>query len=201
MCRVTCYDEAMQSRALIGTVLVCMLGACSVLFAPGEEASPAVDASDLRRDSGAGSDARRDDAGFTTCTSMRDGGICVIDCTTPDCDGDIRCPNGIRCEVNCIGDQACENVAIDCLESAECEINCSGTDACDLGGITCNGNTCAITCSGDAACEEGPVFCNAAECSIRCDGPNTCAASVCCYGFDCGDACSAAAGGSCTCPQ
>lgn len=132
------------------------------------------------------------------CSHCESDGTCVIDCGDGECSHDVVCPGGRPCEVNCIGDQACETGIVDCTEATSCAITCIGQDACDSG-VACAGETCTVLCDGGAACEDELVTCEADQCEITCSGSSACAAGVCCSGETC-SSCSAAHGGNCDCP-
>ncbi len=145
------------------------------------------------------------DGGPAVCDGITPNGACYISCTTSTCGGGpIVCPIDIPCIVNCTGEFACEDTAIDCSLASSCDILCKGTDACDTGGITCGGTDCRVLCQGSAACEEGVIECNANSCDIGCVGVDACAAGVCCQGVGCGDgshSCTTVGNDNCNCPD
>jgi hypothetical protein len=166
---------------------------------------PTGDASTV--DAAATIDARAIDAAATidatacppACTSCRNDGTCVIDCGPAQCMSGVTCPAGRPCEVNCVGNGACETGVVNCLLATSCDITCQGTDACDAG-VNCAGTTCDVTCVGIGACEDGGVDCTAVACEIFCNGTDACDSHVCCTGADCdSNQCQSTNGGCCDC--
>jgi hypothetical protein len=103
------------------------------------------------------------------------GGRCSPDCTN-GCAGDV-------CEIECIGDAACETQTLSCAPEMPCVITCDGPDACDEAIIACS-----LQCTGDPeACLELEMTCGAGECTATCDPESTpptvtCGSSCACAG-------------------
>ena len=106
------------------------------------------------------------------CTACNESAMtCQIDCTAADdCAGDITCPTGWTCTVNCVGDGACNN--IECQSGAKCTIACTGDKAC--GDIRCSSACqCDLDCVGTACDSRScPVIGNGGN-QVRCTSDGT----------------------------
>jgi hypothetical protein len=108
-------------------------------------------------------------------------GRCTFTCTDNAPCGNINeCPNGLPCTINCIGQNACANVACE-----DCEVRCDGFHGCN-GNVSCT--DCNVRCCGAASACQGNVTCTG-ECGVVCgaDG-GACNSNVKCSGGECGDA-------------
>jgi hypothetical protein len=97
------------------------------------------------------------------------GGQCSPDCTN-GCAGDV-------CEIECIGDAACETQTLSCAPEMPCVITCDGPDACDEAIIECPPDfACDLTCQGGVdACGTVQYDCGDGSCSLQCIGdPEAC---------------------------
>ncbi len=106
------------------------------------------------------------------CTACDEAAkTCQVDCTsTDDCLGQITCPTGWDCTINCVGDGACND--IECQTGAKCTIACTGDNACS--DIRCSSACqCDLDCVG-TACEAMacPVIGNGAN-QVRCTADGT----------------------------
>lgn len=109
-----------------------------------------------------------------TCDLVQE--TCTINCNTANECGNVTCPAGFVCTINCDAN-ACEN--IDCTGARGCDIDCDGNSAC--GAIECGTGRCDVTCAangGNVAC--GAVNCaQSCDCDVDCDGGTDCASATC----------------------
>ena len=61
--------------------------------------------------------------------------------------GNLTCPTGWNCDINCGTTGACGTIS--CTNAASCNIDCTADMACL--GITCNTKDCTVTCTGQQA--------------------------------------------------
>lgn len=134
---------------------------------------------------GATSDAPIDD----TCREPAcdaAGGTCFADgfchIITNEKGAQPRCPDGMRCDVECVGDDACE-MGVKCGRATSCRVRCDsgmgGDNVCTKGSVDCGeATTCTVECDGANACKDKAIECRASTCDVTCDGDNACAAGV-----------------------
>jgi hypothetical protein len=114
------------------------------------------------------------DVGPFTC----DDSGCTLVCGDGECGGDVHCPAGRPCTVECNGDDSCAG-GIDCDDASACRILCSGDGACD-DEVDCGPGRCTVECSGDDACSGGVDCDDACACDLTCDGPGSCSGATEC---------------------
>lgn len=118
------------------------------------------------------------------CPSECDGcteGVCHI---APD-HGDVTCPPGMPCEVDCSAPGSCTD-EVDCGAATYCAVDCVADGSCHE--VTCSQGTCIISCSGQASC--ATVQCSGdAHCTIDCSGPDSCGGTPTCTGGACSVSC------------
>lgn len=105
------------------------------------------------------------------CTSCDVGHhTCTIDCTQTSCGGNIVCPTGYACTIECNASGACRKT-IDCQQGTSCDITCSTYGSCR--DVQCGDGKCNVTCSGPNSCNN--VSCNnSCACDVTCNGPGSC---------------------------
>jgi len=136
----------------------------------------------------------------TTCTitgtgsgnlACPPGWNCVINCGATGACGTINCTAAQSCDVHCTAGSAC--LGITC-QTRDCNVECVGPRAC--GNISCTSGNCNADCSGgggSAAC--GSISCTSGDCNATCAGSNACGGISCTTGR-CRTDCS---GGSAAC--
>jgi hypothetical protein len=170
--------------ALAGVILgigsSTLTGGCGLEVTGSAAGSDASLTEDGRVDGNAGNvDAA---ATGTDASTTVDTGI-VEDAAGPDGGGDAsdavcpavcaRCPTSAKCEIDCIGTDACKDQTITCPPGRDCRINCQGSSSCG-GNAALNcpaGQKCVIECAGNDACK-GNLIGSAAASSLclRCAG-------------------------------
>jgi len=107
------------------------------------------------------------------CTSCDLGTMtCTVDCSANPsaCDGQVVCPAGFNCDVQCNTDNSCRN-GVSC--SLDCTITCDGNSSCR--GLACGVGRCKVDCNGFDSCRNvqcGPACACDTTCSnvARCEG-------------------------------
>ena len=103
------------------------------------------------------------------CTRC-DAGVCYIDAPSV---GDVVCPAGMPCVVNCTDSTACGTV--DCSTATMCTINCDADGACSFGVKQCAPSGCTINCNFQNTCQNTTFDCNYGHvCSLYCFGADSC---------------------------
>lgn len=114
------------------------------------------------------------DVGPFTC----DDSGCALVCGAGECQGDLHCPAGRPCTVECSGADSCGGM-VDCDDASACRIVCSGAGSCDQQ-VDCGDGRCVIECSGAGACAGGVDCDEACACDLTCDGTDACAGVTAC---------------------
>jgi hypothetical protein len=118
--------------------------------------------------------------------------VCVRACPGGDCGNLIRCPAGLRCEVECIDPGSCSG-GIDCGDAYSCAVRCLGTDSC-ANEVTCGDGPCIVECSGSGSCDNGATCRDACACDVLCTGAGSCSDPAVCPTASCNDGPGCAAG-------
>lgn len=100
-----------------------------------------------------------------TCAS---DGFCEIQGDTSG--GEEKCPRGKKCRFMC-GASECKD-GVNCRDAAACDVNCIGEDACQ-NGVDCGMTPCEVVCNGKSACQKG-VKAMGGNCTASCCGENAC---------------------------
>ena len=103
---------------------------------------------------------------------------CMLVCGPGECEGDLHCPPGRPCTVECSGDGSCAGV-VDCDDASSCTIVCSGVGSCD-DEVDCGAGRCDVDCSGDGSCSGGVDCDEACACDLRCEGTDSCSGNSDC---------------------
>jgi hypothetical protein len=118
-------------------------------------------------------------AGCTTCNPGQH--TCTIDCSMTNCNGQVACPAGYKCDILCDTDNSCRN-GVDCQAAASCNITCSGNGSCR--NLQCGAGPCDVNCAGAGACRN--VACNdSCACDVTCAGNQSCGDSIQCPQLGC----------------
>jgi hypothetical protein len=124
--------------------------------------------------------------GCTTCNvAMK---TCDINCQTSDCNGQVACPMGYHCTIECDTHNACDS-GVNCRNAASCTIACSGQSSCR--GIECGSGPCDVVCTGADSCQN--ITCgNSCACDVVCTDMTSCASGITCTSIACrnGSGCS-----------
>ena len=102
------------------------------------------------------------------------GTECEIECVGDNAcqDMTINCPPGFKCKVVCDGVAACDAATIECPELYACDINCKQTDGCKAAEINCSSGLCDLDCqSGTAVCDDVIFNCGTNDSNGQCDNP------------------------------
>jgi len=98
-------------------------------------------------------------------------GTCVI---TPTVQGDVTCPPGIPCQIDCSTANTCDGPAtLDCSQATSCAINCSASNTCNGTTIDCDHADCTVTCTFDNICSGLHVSDSGSTCAFNCCGGGT----------------------------
>ena len=100
--------------------------------------------------------------------------------------GNVTCPIGWSCEIQCASPGAC--TMISCDSASSCSITCAIDQAC--GPITCGAGACDVTCvanAGGPAC--GALTCGTGKCSETCTGSGACGDLSCASSCNCNATC------------
>jgi hypothetical protein len=126
-----------------------------------------------------GGDANACPAGCTSCNTSQH--TCQIDCRTSNCNGQVACPAGYKCDIMCDTDNSCRN-GVDCQAALSCNITCSGTSACR--NVQCGLGPCDVNCSGPGSCRT--IACNSScACDVTCTGSQSCGDTITCTSLAC----------------
>jgi hypothetical protein len=126
-----------------------------------------------------GGDASSCPAGCSSCNTAQH--TCTIDCRSSNCNGQVACPAGYRCDIMCDTDNSCRN-GVDCQAALSCNVTCSGTSSCR--NVQCGLGPCDINCSGPSSCRG--IACNSScACDVTCTGNQSCAALIQCTSLAC----------------
>lgn len=116
------------------------------------------------------------------------GGTCKIECGEDECSGNVECPDGVPCSVECTGTGSCANEVV-CGGATECTVLCSGQSSCG-GEVSCGPGRCDVTCSGAGSCNNSVDCGDACACDVDCQ-PGACNGDPTCkMSCDIGDDCS-----------
>lgn len=130
------------------------------------------------------------------CTSCDMGSMtCTVDCsiTATGCSGQVVCPPGFNCDIQCNVDNACRN-GVNCTAGLACSVECSGGSSCR--GVVCGIGACKVGCSGFDSCRN--VNCGqACACDVECSQLARCEAITCKLGTN-GGVCRPTFGNGCT---
>jgi hypothetical protein len=97
-------------------------------------------------------------------------GTCVIDVTTT---GDIMCPAGLPCLVNCNATGACDG-NVDCSAATTCTINCAVAATCNTARFDCHDVGCTVYCRAVNTCNISTIDVTHSQCDLDCCAANTC---------------------------
>lgn len=126
-----------------------------------------------------GSDAASCPAGCSACNVAQH--TCTIDCRMSNCNGQVACPAGYKCNIMCDTDNSCRN-GVDCQAALSCNLTCSGTGSCR--NIQCGMGPCDVSCSGAGSCRN--VACdNSCACDVTCTGNQSCGDTIQCTSLGC----------------
>jgi hypothetical protein len=161
------------------------------------------------RDKGTGGGGATDDDSTTECVDREstprkdcpgvctacDDGVCSIVCDdSMPCFGEIKCPAGLDCRVDCAGAAPCTFAEIICPADFDCVVACDGMEACEGAVITCSEHgRCDLECgSGEQVCRNTLVLCGDNACTATCSPHPPAAAEEGATDepkFACGDSC------------
>ena len=110
-----------------------------------------------------------------SCTSDE---VCVLSCPAGACGTIVRCPAGLRCEVDCLDPGSCAN-GVECGDAYSCAVACRGANSC-ANEIRCGAGPCIVTCSGDNSCSNGSTCTSSCACDVRCTGAGSCGDAAMC---------------------
>lgn len=118
-------------------------------------------------------------AGCSTCNVGQK--TCTIDCRSSNCNGQVACPAGYKCDIQCDTDNSCRN-GVDCTAALSCNITCSGGNTCR--NVECGLGPCDVACSGVSSCRG--VACNSScACDVTCTGNQSCSDTIACTSLAC----------------
>lgn len=133
-----------------------------------------------------------------------DGSCTGLDAECSSCDGS-------TCNITCPGHAKCNLSAIQCPEGVRCQVNCLGT-GCQGKVIFCpsTNDNCVLICNDAGSCTDANLRCfNEAPCVMHCVDPGSCdgSAELTCLNKSCSANCSNGtagplidcANGSCSC--
>ncbi|MEZ4439639.1 MAG: hypothetical protein R3B72_11155 [Polyangiaceae bacterium] len=111
-----------------------------------------------------------------SCPGICNGGCaddtCLINCETANACGDVTCPDGFNCQVDCMVSNACRMGTITCPPgNLSCEVTCTAADnACRALTIQCaSTGSCAVSCGDNVACNDVTLGCGTGACTATCD--------------------------------
>lgn len=117
--------------------------------------------------------------GCSSCNPQQH--MCTIDCRTSNCNGQVTCPSGYACDIQCDTDNSCRN-GVDCQGALSCNITCSGVSSCR--NVQCGLGPCDVNCSGGSSCRG--VACNSScACDVTCTGSQSCGDTIQCTSLAC----------------
>jgi len=119
-------------------------------------------------------DAKVDGNGCPSMCTSCDGGICHIDTMM----GDVKCPDGMPCEITCSASTACRNT-IDCSAATSCTINCLASSSCTMGLFDCTQVPCTLYCRGTNSCQYLSINDTNQSCKIACGTTDGCGSGSC----------------------
>jgi hypothetical protein len=106
---------------------------------------------------------------------------CTINCQMSNCQNQVVCPAGYRCDIQCNTDNACR-AGINCQMGLSCNIECTTKSSCE--NVQCGAGPCAVSCSGPQSCKN--VSCgNSCACDVLCSGLQSCSSGIQCSSFAC----------------
>jgi hypothetical protein len=136
-----------------------------------------VDASHI--DAPRGGDGGQCPAGCTSCNVAQK--TCTINCMLGSCNGQVTCPTGYKCDIQCNTDGSCKN-GINCQNAASCNVECQSQNSCQ--NVQCGTGPCAINCAGQSSCKN--VACGSScACDVLCSGSSSCSSGIQCSSFAC----------------
>lgn len=105
--------------------------------------------------------------------------------------GSVTCPEGLYCDIKCLGTALSCIDGVDCSMAIGCNVTCGaggatgtspGDNSCSDGiGVRCpTTGPCNVTCSGENACRNRGVTCGNGKCDVHCLGINACDLGVHC---------------------
>jgi hypothetical protein len=151
----------------------CTDGLCVVPGSGTPDAPKSIDAP------GTHVDASSCPAGCSTCNVAQK--TCTIDCQSSNCNGQVACPAGYKCDIKCDTDNSCRT-GVDCTAALSCNLTCSGTSSCR--NVQCGLGPCDINCSGASSCRT--IACNSScACDVACTGNSSCGDTIQCTSFAC----------------
>lgn len=112
------------------------------------------------------------------CPGICDGGcsggnaICNINCDAAnDCQGQINCPPGKDCNIDCSTTDACPNVTVSCPPGRSCKLTCANpAGSCAGATLNCTDGPCEIDCKngGNGNCAGTTINCGPNACDVKC---------------------------------
>ena len=131
----------------------------------------------MKMDGGSGSNGCP--AGCTSCNVAQH--MCDINCQSTSCSGQVTCPAGYHCTIECDQQNSCRN-GVNCRNALSCALTCSGQSSCI--GVECGQGPCDVQCTGAESCQE--VSCGTScACDVVCTNPTSCASGITCTSIAC----------------
>lgn len=112
------------------------------------------------------------------CTSCSNAGTCLIECPGPKCPGQVTCPEGRPCRVECKTSSNCVNTMIGCAVDQPCTVVCNTQSTCSNLQVTAAPTTnLCLECMGN--CSYLTCMASSPTCERRCGPKATCSEFGC----------------------